>query len=551
MSIVHDDDGVRGLLERQLQERFGRHYDIETHPHAESALRAARRHAADARPLAAVLVADTAACGGAAFRTEIRDAHPLVRRVLLVGRGQWNTAHPAVEAMRTGQAESYLFVPWVMPERWLYLPVSEVLVDWEAARRPETEVVRVIGEDWEPRANALRDLFSRVGIPFGFYEPSTAEAREVFAQAQLDDSGLPVVAFRASGTTLVDPPYERIAQALGFPTEPEAPQCDLAIVGGGPAGLAAAVYGASEGLETVVIDEGLPGGQAGTSSRIRNYLGFPTGLSGRDLTNRALEQAWFFGARLVLSKRATGLTPRDGGYLVQLSGGATIQARTVIVATGVTWRRLDIPALEALLGAGVFYGAAASDDATPAATRVFIVGAGNSAGQAAVHIAASGAEVTLVVRGNDLGASMSDYLVRELEETPNIVIRRRTEVVDAEGTTRLTDLTLRNNADGTIEQVSADALYVMIGAQPHTEWLDGTLARDDRGYVLTGPDMASHELGWPLDRPPMLLETSLPGVFAAGDVRHGSVKRVASAVGSGSIAVQLAHLRLAELNVDE
>jgi thioredoxin reductase (NADPH) len=449
--------------------------------------------------------------------------------------------------MRTGQAESYVFVPWTLRERWLYLPVTELLADWEASQRPAAEAVRIVGEEWEPHAHSLRDLFSRVGIPYGFYPPSSSEAAEIVARADADPPQLPILAFR-TGTVLVDPSYERVAQALGFSTEPESPSCDLVIVGGGPAGLAAAVYGASEGLATVLVDEQVPGGQAGTSSRIRNYLGFPTGLSGRDLTNRALEQAWFFGARLVLSKRATGLSRSGERYCVRLGDDVAVDATTVIVATGVTWRRLEIPALDELLGAGVFYGAAFSDAVALAGARAFIVGAGNSAGQAAVHLAAGGASVTLVVRGRNLAASMSDYLVRELEESPTVRVRLQTEVVGASGRGRLTGLTLRNNADGTTEDVPADALYVMIGAQPHTDWLDGVLARDGRGYVLTGPDLATqNDFAWPLERPPLLLETSLPGVFAAGDVRSGSVKRVASAVGSGSIAVQFAHLRLAEL----
>ena len=503
-------------------------------------------HAETGRAVAAVFVADSAACGGHEFRTAVRETHPHVQRVLCVGRGEWNKEHPAVEAMRTGQAEAYVFVPWVLRERWLYLPVTELLADWEATQRPAAEVVRIVGEERERRAHELRDVFARIGIPYGFYPPSAPEAAAILEHAE-GPRRLPVVSF-SSGTVLADPTWERLVQALGFSTEPQVARCDLAIVGGGPAGLAAAVYGASEGLATMLIEPRFPGGQAGTSSRIRNYLGFPTGLSGRDLTNRALEQAWFFGARLALSRRATGLVPTGDGYRVDLEGGASIAARTVVISPGVTWRRLEVPALDELLGAGVFYGAAVSDAATVDGARVFIVGAGNSAGQAAVHLAAAGASVTLVVRGASLGASMSDYLVRELEGTPTIRVRLRTEVVGVGGRTQLTGLTLRSNADGSHEDVPADFLYIMIGAHAHTDWLDGAIARDQQGYVLTGSDVRDQGgLAWPLERPPMLLETSLPGVFAAGDVRHGSVKRVASAVGEGSIAVRLVHLRLAEL----
>lgn len=548
LSVVHDDAETRRLLEHDLLERFGGHYEVEAHPGAVAALEAATRQAQAGRELAAVFVADTSDCGGAEFRVKLREIDPLVRRVLIVGRGEWKTPHPAVEAMRAGQAESYVFVPWSPRERWLYLPVSEVLSDWEAARRPQLEVVQIVGEEWEPRAHRLREMFTRIGIPLGFYSPASVEAKTIRARVPEADDGAPLVAFR-SGTVLVDPSDERIAEALGFSTVPETSDWDLAIVGGGPAGLAAAVYGASEGLATVVIEPAFPGGQAGTSSRIRNYLGFPTGLSGRDLANRALEQAWFFGARFVLARHATKLAPSGVGYRIGLDDGTYIDSRTVVLAAGVSWRRLEVPGLDELLGAGVFYGAALSDGAATARERVFVVGAGNSAGQAALHLADAGSWVTVLARGGDLAASMSDYLVRALEEAPSIVVRLRTEVVGVSGRGRLTALTLRSNVDGSTQEAAADALYVMIGADPHTRWLDGVLARDSDGYLLTGQDAAGtrETLRWPLERPPWLLETSLPGVFAVGDVRHGSVKRVASAVGDGSIAVQLAHLRLDEL----
>jgi thioredoxin reductase (NADPH) len=548
LCVVHEDQAVRELLASDLYERFGTQYEVEAHVDADAALVALVCHAREGRRLAAVFIADSVACGGDTFRARVHDLYPAARRVLMVGRGQWSQAHPAVAAMRTGHAESYIFVPWVQRERWLYMPVTELLAEWELTQRPAIEVAQLVGEPWEPRAYALRDLLSRVGLPFGSYSTDSVDGRRILARAGLEGQRLPVLVFPRTGTGLANPSDEQVAAALGFATEPQSRECDLAIIGAGPAGLAAAVYGASEGLATVVIDEAVPGGQAGTSSRIRNYLGFPTGLSGRDLANRALEQAWFFGARFVLSKRAVEIAPTGAVYVVELENAPAITARTVIVAVGVTWRRLSVPTLEALQGAGVFYGAAASDTSGLEGDEVFIVGAGNSAGQAGVHLARVAASVTLVVRGESLAASMSDYLVRELEETPNIRIRFRTEVIGGGGTSRLTALTLRESATGAIEEVAADALYVMIGAAPRTEWLADRLARDREGYILTGPDLSAHDMrSWPLNRPPMLQESCLPGVFAAGDVRHGSVKRVASAVGSGSIAVQLAHLRLAEL----
>ena len=543
LHLLHGDAGVRADLERDLRRRFGADYDIHSHAGADAALTALRRDAEEGRHVAIVFSDESPAGGSAELLAVVHELHPLARRVLLIGRGEWSKEHPAVAAMRTGQVDSYIFVPWGLRERWLYLSVSEILADWEASQPTPFEAARIIGDEYEARAHSLRDVFSRIGVPFRFIAAGSEEGRALRAELGAEDARLPLVAFR-TGTVLSDPSLERVARALGFATEPERGVCDVAIVGAGPAGLAAAVYAASEGLRTTVIEPSVPGGQAGTSSRIRNYLGFPNGLSGRDLANRALEQAWFFGARFVLARPAVVLESAGGEHVVRLEGGAEVRARAVVIATGVTWHTLEAPSLAGLLGAGVYYGAAAFDTAA-AGAAAYVVGGGNSAGQAAVHLARSAASVTLVVRGDRLGASMSDYLVRELAETPNIQVRLGTEVVAGAGADRLERITLRDRGGETTEDVSADALYVMIGARPQTGWLDGAVERDRQGYVLTGRDVASDS--WPLERPPMLMETSAPGVFAAGDVRHGSVRRVASAVGGGSIAVQLVHLRLAEL----
>jgi thioredoxin reductase (NADPH) len=341
---------------------------------------------------------------------------------------------------------------------------------------------------------------------------------------------------------LLDPSYAELATALGLQTRPAAGGCDLVIVGAGPAGLAAAVYAASEGLQTRVLEPSVPGGQAGTSSLIRNYLGFPHGLSGQDLTWRMFQQAWLFGAELILAQAATRLTVRGPDRVVRLSDGGEVAARAVILATGVAWRRLGVPALEALAGSGVFYGAAGTEARALRGEHVFVVGAGNSAGQAALHLARSAASVTIVAIEHDLGERMSDYLVQQILATPNIARRMHHEVIDGHGRRRLEGLTIRDRDSGATQAVDASAMFVLIGAEPRTEWLDGVVERDQRGYVRTGRDLA----GWPLERAPMLLETSLPGVFAAGDVRDRSVKRVASAVGEGAIAVQLVHEYLAE-----
>jgi len=361
-----------------------------------------------------------------------------------------------------------------------------------------------------------------------------------------------VVVFH-TGKVLVDPAIAELVAALGFKTRPDEGTYDVVIVGAGPAGLAAGVYAASEGLRTVVLEPDVPGGQAGTSSRIRNYLGFPRGVSGDDLTYRALEQAWLFGADIVLAQSCTGLAVRGRDRVVLLADGSEVMSRTVVIATGVAWRRLDVPALEALVGAGVFYGAAGSEARAMVGQDVFVVGAGNSAGQAAIHLARYAASVTILVRGEALGVSMSDYLVQEITDTPNIQLRLRTEVIDGAGRTRLERLTLRDRVSGVTESTTAAALFVLIGGEPRTQWLSGTLQRDDHGYVLTGGDLlqdGKSPQGWPLERPPALTETSVPGVFAVGDVRYRSVKRVAPAVGAAAIAIQLVHEHLEEQAAD-
>jgi thioredoxin reductase (NADPH) len=448
--------------------------------------------------------------------------------------------------MTLGQIDTYLFEPWLPVGRFLYLPVSQVLADWVPARGPSFEGIRIVGPRLGTRSHELRDLLTRMGIPHGWYQADTDAGRQLLEEAGQDGAKLPVVVFH-SGQVFVDPSDAELAAALGYRTSTGGGSYDLVIVGAGPAGLAAAVYAASEGLDTLVVEPQVAGGQAGTSAMIRNYLGFPRGIGGGDLANRALEQAWLFGANLVLSQRATGLRADGRRRLVRLSDGVEVGADAVVVASGVSWRRLGVPRLEALVGAGVFYGAAGAEARAMEGQDVFVVGAGNSAGQTALHLARYAASVTLVVRGPDLASRMADYLIRELEEAPNVAVRLRTQVADGLGGLRLEGLALRG-ADGSVEEVPAAALFVMIGGEPRTDWLAG-VARDDRGYILTGHDLLGPDgaaAGWPLQRPPLLLETSIPGVFAAGDVRHRSVKRVASAVGAGAIAVQLVHAYLAE-----
>ena len=541
--LVDDRPKVLEALAGDLERRFGADHRVLTGTSPGAALEALEGLARDGQEVALVVAGQRMAeLPGVVLLLKAHDLHPSAKRVLLVGRREWTPANPAVRAMTLGQIDTYLFEPWLPVARFLDLPISQVLADWVPSQGPSFEGIRIVGPRWGTRSHELRDMLTRMGIPHGWYQADTAAGRRLLEEAGQDGSRLPVVLFH-SGQVFVDPSDAELAEALGFGTSPGAGSYDLVIVGAGPAGLAAAVYAASEGLDTLVVEPQVAGGQAGTSAMIRNYLGFPRGIGGGDLANRALEQAWLFGANLVLAQRATGLRADGPRRLVRLSEGSEVTAEAVVVASGASWRRLGVPELEALVGAGVFYGAAGAEARAMEGQEVFVVGAGNSAGQAALHLAKHAASVTLLVRGPDLAKSMSEYLIQELEQAPNVAVRLRTQVVGGLGGHRLEGLVLRHRDTETIDEVPAAALFVMIGGEPRTEWLAG-VERDDRGYILTGHDLlgpGGTPAGWPLRRPPLLLETSIPGVFAAGDVRHRSVKRVASAVGEGAVAVQLVH----------
>jgi thioredoxin reductase (NADPH) len=541
--LVDDRPKVLEALSADLKRRFGADHRIVAEVAPGAALELLEALAKQGEEVALVVAGQkTAELPGVLVLLRAHELHPSAKRVLLVGRREWTPANPAVRAMTLGQIDTYLFEPWLPVERFLYLPISQVLADWVPSRGPSFEGIRIVGPRWGTRSHELRDMLTRMGIPHGWYQATSATGRRLLDEAGQDGSRLPVLVFHG-GQVFVDPSDAELAEALGYGTRPGTGPYDLVIVGAGPAGLAAAVYAASEGLGTLVVEPQVVGGQAGTSAMIRNYLGFPRGIGGGDLANRALEQAWLFGANLVLAQRATGLRVDGPRRLVGLSDGSEVEAQAVVVASGVSWRRLGVPRLEALVGAGVFYGAAGAEARAMEGQDVFVVGAGNSAGQAALHLARYAASVTVVARGPDLAASMSDYLVRELDEAPNVAVRLRTQVVDGLGGHRLEGLALRRRDNGVTEEVPAAALFVMIGGEPRTDWLAG-VERDSRGYILTGHDLLGPDgrpAGWPLRRPPLLLETSIPGVFAAGDVRHRSVKRVASAVGEGAVAVQLVH----------
>jgi thioredoxin reductase (NADPH) len=547
--IVADDQRVLDALAVDLRRRFGTDYRVLGAASADAALATLADLSAGSEEVA-LLFADQNLARQSAVEVLGR-AHAIVpsaKRVLMINRGDWSAAHPAVSAMALGLIDYHLYNPWRPLERVLYPAVSEFLASWDKSREPDTVALRIVGEQRSARAHEVRDVLTRVGIPYWFHSDDSEAGRRILREAGADGSRLPVVVY-FDGTALVDPSHAELMATLGLQTKPGVDRCDVAIIGAGPAGLAAAVYAASEGLETLVLEPVVPGGQAGTSSLIRNYLGFQRGVSGEDLTNRAVEQAWLFGADLVLSQEATWLGTRGADRLVRTTDGSQIAARAVVIATGVAWKRLGLPSLENLIGAGVFYGAAGAEARAMTGRDVFLVGAGNSAGQAALHLAKYAATVTMVVRGDSLGRSMSDYLVTEIEKSPNIQVRLRTQVADGGGRGHLETLTLVDLTSNATEVVPAAALFLLIGAEPHTDWLAGCVERDDRGFVMTGRDLVragAPPAGWPLERPPLLLETSVPGVFAAGDVRHRSVKRVASAVGEGAIAIQLVHEYLAE-----
>jgi thioredoxin reductase (NADPH) len=540
--VVDDDERPRRGVERVLARRFGGDYRVLGAESGFAALVVLNELIQTGQQLALVL-ADQWMPGlsGIELLALTRDLHPLARRILLTDYGDESTRQPILQAMALGHIEHFLPKDSSFPEQWLYPAVSEFLSAWSKSSRAGFEAVRVVGDQWAPRSHDLREKLGRNGVPFGFYSVDSEQGRQLLRRAGVDASRLPVVVMR-NGLALVDPTDIEVAKACGARTSPERDDYDLVIVGGGPAGLAAAVYAGSEGLSTVVLEPFSIGGQAGASALIRNYLGFPRGISGAELTVRAYEQAWVFGVDFVFLREATGLAPDERGLAVKLSGGGVVHGKTVLIATGVSYRRLEAPRLAALTGAGVFYGAAAGEAYAMAGLTVYIAGAGNAAGQAALHIARHARRVELLVRGPSLTRTMSDYLIKEIQSVPKIVVQTNTIVVDGHGERRLEGLTLRNTASGQERTVPTEALFVMIGAEPHTEWLRGVIQRDEHGFLLTGRDLCPDEIcPWPMERAPLPRETSMPGVFAAGDVRHGSVKRMASAVGEGAQVVQQIH----------
>jgi thioredoxin reductase (NADPH) len=548
--VIDDDAGVTVALREDLDRRFGEDFRVIGETSAAAGLAALRELADAGEPVALLIVDhDLSAMPGTDFLARGHELHPLAKRVLLVER-DYSARSPVIQAMTLGQADYHITKPWLL-EQDLYRSISEFLADWAKDHQAGFELFRVVGRA-DRATHELRELLTRFNVPFRFYTTTSGHGRRLLRDRHLDAGQLPVM-IRHDGHTIVAPTLAEVVESTGGSIASDIDHCDVAIVGAGPAGLTAAVYAASEGLLTVMLEETVSGGQAGSSPMIRNYPGFPHGVSGRDLTRRTCEQAWMFGAHLVFSQRAVDLECQGSERVVHLAGGRQVAARAVVVATGIAWRRLGVPRLEALAGSGVFYGAAGAEAQAMEGREVFVVGAGNSGGQTALHLARYAQRVTMLVRGESLARSMSDYLVREIEATGNITVRLHTEIVDGHGAGQLETLTLCDRRRGRLERVPAIALFVLIGGEPHTQWLPESVQRR-YGYVLTGRDVARDGTGpscWPLARAPLPLETSIPGVFAVGDVRCGSIKRVASAVGDGATAVRLMHEYLAAEHLDE
>ncbi len=549
--VIDDDIGVVHALQEDLGRRFGEDFRVIGESSAVAGLAMLRKLADEHEPVALLIVDhDLSEMPGVGFLACAHALHPLARRVLLVER-DYSARSPVVQAMTLGEADYHLTKPWML-EQDLYREISEFLADWAKDQEAGFELFHVIGLPQDRGTHELRELLTRFNVPFRFHTADGEQGRHLLNGKGLDTSRLPVM-IRHDGYTMVEPALAQIVAAVGGSIRSDVDECDVVIVGAGPAGLTAAVYAASEGLQTVVLEESVSGGQAGNSPMIRNYPGFPHGISGHELTRRACEQAWMFGAHMVFSQPTAGLARQGDGCVVHLADGRQIAARAVIVAPGIAWRRLGVPRLEALIGSGVFYGAAGSETQAMEGRDVFVVGAGNSAGQTALHLARYARQVTMLVRGDNLARSMSDYLTREIEVTPNIAVRLHTEVADGHGSGHLESLTLRDSQRDRTEQVPAAALFVLIGGEPRTQWLPEAIQLEG-GYILTGRDVVrvgAHLSRWPLDRAPLPLETSMPGVFAAGDARYRSIKRVASAVGDGATAVRLAHEYLAAGHSDE
>jgi len=541
---VDDEVGVLHAVRRDLSSHYSGRFRILAAESGESALEALRELKVRGDPVALLLVDQRMpGMSGIEFVALALELFPDVKRVLLTA---YADTEAAIHAINDVQIDYYLLKPWDPPEERLYPVLDDLLDDWLAEFRPPFEGVRIVGHRWSAASHQLKDFLGRNQVPYQWLDVEISDEARAVVEAAGQAAGLPLVVL-PDGGVMQAPSIAQVAVRIGMSEKAELPYYDLVVVGAGPAGLAAAVYGASEGLHTLLVEAEAPGGQAGMSSRIENYLGFPSGLSGADLARRGLTQARRLGAEILTPQQVTALRVEDGYKILSFAGGDEVNARALLLSSGVLYRRLNAPGADRFTGAGVYYGAALSEAATVAGEDIHVVGGANSAGQAAVFFSAHARTVTILVRGASIETVMSQYLVERIHATANITVAVRSEVASLDGTDHLERVTIRNIATGAEQTVPTTAMFVFIGAIPHTDWLAGVVARDERGFVLTGPDLTERDLtGWPLHRRPHLLEASVPGVFAAGDVRHGSIKRVASAVGEGSVAVMFVHRYLSE-----
>ena len=549
---VDDDADVLRAIERDLRQHYSDRYRILRAESGIAALDLLRRLKQRNDSVALLLVDHRMPeMNGVETLLEAIKLYPNSKRVLLTAYADTEAAIKAINAV---QLNHYLLKPWDPPEQHLYPVLDDLLDDWSADFHPPFEGVRVLGTRWSPKSYDVRDFLARNQVPYQWLDADAAdrepEVKRLLESLKQEELKLPLVWF-PDGSFLPEPNSQQIAEKLGLRTRAGLEFYDLAILGGGPAGLAAAVYGASEGLKTVMVEQEAPGGQAGLSSRIENYLGFPSGLSGADLARRAVTQARRFGVEIVSPQEAMGVRVNGPYRYVRLRDGNELSCHALLLAMGVQWRKLDIPGVERLQGAGVYYGGGSTEAISCRDEDVYIVGGANSAGQAAMFFSRYARRVVMVVRGESLAASMSQYLIDQIKETGTIHVEYSSRVTEVHGETRLESISIKCDQTGDVSQVPAAALFIFIGAEPRTGWLDGTVERDARGFILTGPDLmrdGKRPKGWTLERSPGLLETNVPGIFAVGDVRYGSIKRVASSVGEGSIAIQFVHQYLSKVS---
>jgi thioredoxin reductase (NADPH) len=548
---VDDDPDVLRAIERDLRSQYGAEYRVVSSDTPEGALDLLKALKVRNDGVA-LLLADQRMpkMDGVVFLQEARKIFPEAKRALLTAYADTNAA---INAINQANLDYFFMKPWDPPTEHLYPQLDDLLDDWQASYRPAFQGIRVLGTRWSPKSYELRDFLARSHVPYQWIDvegsANDPETKRLLEALGPDASDLPIVLF-ADGTKMLNSVPTEVAQKVGLRTRAETSFYDLAIVGGGPAGLAAAVYGASEGLHTVMLDREAPGGQAGMSSRIENYLGFPAGLSGGDLARRAVVQARRFGVEILAPQEAVGVRIEGPYRIIKLADSSEISCHALMIATGVQWRRLEAPGIDKLQGAGVYYGGGATEALSCKGEMVYVVGGANSAGQAAMNFSKYAERVVILVRSDSLASSMSQYLIDQIKQTSNIQLWTHASVAEVHGETRLEEISVLCTDTDKVERVPASSMFIFIGALPRTDWLTGTVERDDRGFLLTGPDLmqgGQRPKGWSPDRDPFLLETNVPGIFAVGDVRHGSVKRVASGVGEGSVAVQFIHQYLSKV----